>query len=312
MSYGARKAAALAVAATLLAAAVVLLVLLAPRWHGKEGGTFAVDGMRVSTILDPQSALVGDVVTARVRIFVDTADVVPSSVRLAQSFAPFAAVSTRRAVVRGIGSAARVDYTYALQCVTVSCVAGMERVVKGRTLLRQIPVPVGTVTFLRRDGATAKPLSVGWPLVILRSRLDTDSTEQQRPRPAAYRAPDVSYAVAPTLLGWLSVGFAALLALVGGTLVALAVRGRPSVGRLRIPSHLTPIDRAVALTRHARASGDAAAERKALERLAAVLRDAGEDELGGRVQALAWSRELASHDALGDLSPEIEAVRHGR
>lgn len=312
MTYTARRA----LAATLLAGVVALLVVLvaayAPGWDRDEGGTFTVDEMRVTTRVDPQSVLIGDPTTAVTRVFVDTDEVDPDSVRLQQRYAPFGSTEPRRSVTRGIGSAARIDFEVTLQCVTVTCLTQAEKVEKGRTLIRPIQLVPGKVTARSPSGAPVAAEGVVWQGVMVRSRLYTDQPDQQQPRLATFRGPGVSTSVSPSFLGWLSIAFAIAMALVGGTLVALAVRGHPLIRRLRIPAHLTAVDRAVALARHARAGHDTAGERRALERLAAALREAGDAELGARVQRLAWSKEMASEAAFDELTRELTKVGNGR
>lgn len=322
MTYTTRRLLALALAAAVVVATIVLVAVLAPNWDGEEGGSFRVDRVRVTTKLNPSSALVGDPIVATVHVFVDSDRIDPSAVKLRQEFTPFGVYSSRRTVTRGIGHAARVDFTYRLQCVTVSCVEGMERVRSGKTILRPIPIPAGTVSFTPRGaaaetgerGAAAKParLAVAWRPVILRSRLDTDSGERPEPRPSAYHDTGVSTAISASFLGWLSIGFAGLMALVGGGLVAVAVKGHPAIRRLRIPSHLTPLDRALALVRHAREQGDLAGQRKALERVAAALADMGEPELAERARRLAWSKDGADDGAIEELTRELAVTGNGR
>lgn len=312
MTFAARRAAALVVLVVVVAGVALLAAVFAPRWAGHDGGSFTVDGIRVTTSIDPQSALVGDPVVAVAHVFVDSREIDPTSVKLAQAFTPFGTVTTRRSVTTGIGSAVRVDFVYRLQCVTVSCLYAMERVQSGKTVVRPIPPPAGKLTYRTRSGATSADTTVTWPSLILRSRLDSDATQQVAPRPPTYRAPRISYAISPSLLGWLAIGFAIATGLAGGVLVTLWVKGRPRIRGLRIPDHLTPIDRAVALVRHARTEGDTAGERRALERLAAALRDAGEQELALRAQTLAWSKDVASDDALGELQRELTKVGNGR
>lgn len=312
MSYTARRALAGALLLAVVAVLVVLAAVFVPRWDRDEGGTFTVKATRVSAVIDPASVLIGDPAAATLRVFVDSQQIDPSTVRLKQSYLPFGSTVQRRTITRGIGSAARVDFAVTLQCVTVRCLTQAERILDGKTLIRPIELPKGTVTARTRAGAAIDPIEVTWPSIMVRSRLYTDQPDQLQPRVGAYRSPGVSTSISPSFLGWLSIVLAIVLALVGGTLVALAVRGRPILRRLRIPAHLTAVDRALALARHARSQGDTAGERRALERLAAALRDLGEAELGARAQRLAWSKELPSDDAFAELTRELERAGSGR
>jgi hypothetical protein len=307
----ARRALAVAALVAVAAAAASVVFWLAPRWDEGQGGTFGVRSLLVTTSVDPEGALVGDPVSARASVLVDSDAIDPATVRLSARFAPFGLVRTERAVNEEVGRAALVEVTYTLQCVTVDCLYAMEHVVDGRTVARPIRLRRGTLRARTRNGSVER-VSFNWPRVNLRSRLDEQTIDLLETRPAAFRRPDVSYAVSPSSLGWGATGVAVALLLAGGWLVASAVRGRRLVRHLRIPAHLTGVDRALALLEHARATGDVAGERQALERLALELRKEGQPELSMTATRLAWSKDGPRDEALDSFAASFAEGRNGR
>lgn len=297
MTSSARWAFAAASLAVVAAATAAVVFWLAPRWDAGEGGTFGVRALRVATSVDPQAALVGDQLSARASVLVDSRTIDPATVRLAARFAPFGLVGTRRVVHDDVGRAALVEVTYTLQCVTVDCLYAMERVEEGRTLSRPIALPAGTLTARTRDGRR-ESAAFRWPRVNLRSRLDQAAVDLLETRPASFRRPDVSYHVRPSVLGWGATAAAAALLLLGAWLLAGVIRGAPAVRLLRIPGHLSGVQRALALLEHAREANDVAGERRALERLAHELDRTGHVELAVTASRLAWSRNGPRDDAL--------------
>ena len=291
--------------------AAALAFVVAPGWDRGDGGTFGVASIRLTTSVDPQGALIGDQVKARVRVLVDTTRVDPAGVTLASRFAPFGLVETTRSIRQGIGRAAFVEVTYTLQCVTVDCLYAMEQVADGRTIPRPIRLRAGELIARTRAGGTER-LAFTWPVVNLRSRLDQETIDQLETRPAAFRRSAVSYSVPPSLLGWIAVGVALALLLVGGWLVAGVVRGKDPVRRLRIPADMTGVDRALALLEHARVAGDVAGERRALERLSVELRREGNGDLSSFARRLAWSKDGPRDKALDSFAEELAEVRDGR
>ena len=311
MSSSARLLTAVLIAVSAIVVVLVAGFVVAPRWDRGEGGTFTVRDARVATTVEPRGALVGDRVTATALVVVDADRIDPRSVRLDTRFAPFAVVGTTRTVDTGIGDAAFVRYRYSLQCLTVDCLTAMEVVREGKTLSRPIPLRDATLVARTREGSTER-VAVEWPSVNLRSRIDQRDIDLVATAPAAFRTPGITYRVSPTLVGWMTVGLAIGLILVGAWLIALAVRGKRAVRRLRIPDHLSGVDRALALLDFARESGDVEGERRALERLAAELRDDGDLDGSEAARRLAWSREGLHDEELDEFRAGLVGARDGR
>ena len=101
------------------------------------------------------------------------------------------------------------------------------------------------------------------------------------------------------------------LALAGAALLASAVRGKPVPLRLRVPGHLTPLDRALALVRDAAERDSTAEERKALERLAAVLQRNGHTQLARTAGRIAWSRDEPEAATVEELADQVARSVNG-
>ena len=155
------------------------------------------------------------------------------------------------------------------------------------------------------------PPTPGWPTLVVHSRLTAERIQRETPDVAAFAAPPVTYSVSPDVLGWLLIAGAALLTLGAGWLIArsLAVvrRERP----LRLPAHLTPVERALALARHALDRGDVTGGRKALERLAAELERSGRDDLALAAGRTAWSSGGPSVTSVDELVVSLRKSDNG-
>lgn len=309
---GKPQLAAIVAAAAAAAVALILLLVLAPGWSDGGGGTYDPRATVVKTRLDPPSALFGDQVTATARVIVDAGEVDPASVTLDPSFKPFQAFGTSRTVRDGVGRAAEITFTFRLQCVTGTCIRAMEREERGGRI-RTVPIalPKATVKARTRDGERLAT-DVGWPTLVVHSRLTAERIQNETPDVGAFAAPPVTYSASPDLVGWLLTAVAALLVLVAGWLVARSLATVRTERRLRLPAHLTPVERALALARHALDGGDVAGGRKALERLAAELERGGQDDLAQAAGRTAWSLPGPSVTSVDELTVSVRRSANGR
>lgn len=312
MSYLApRELGALAVGAAAVAGVIVLLAVYGPRWWNGSGGSYAPRDLVTSAGAVPVSFLFGDVVTLHGHVMVDRRTIDPRAVTMDARFSPFRLVSQAQAV-HPLGSrAARVDYTVRLQCVTADCLRAGGREIKGGAVMSSpIVLPPALVTARRRDGTSAQA-TLPWPKLTLHSRL-TPAQISSGELSAGPLPSGVSYTISPDLAGGLLVAAGVLFALGAGYLLASAVRGKPAPRRLRIPAHLTPLERALALVRVAADDQTDAEARKALERLATELRRSGYPELTATAGRLAWSPERPSQHAVEELVTEVSRSVNGR
>ena len=303
--------AAAAIALAALVVAVVLVAVVGRGWWRGEGGTYAPRTVVASTRLEPTSALFGDLVTARASVLVDGEAIDTGSIRVFPSFGPYRVVSISREIRDDIGRSSRIDYTFRLECLTGACVEAMTKREKGRVRTTPIRFRASRLEARSHDGEVMSG-ELAWPRVVLRSRLATDVVAGGSPRAQRFAAPPVSYSISPGLLGGGLLAAAVLLVLAGGYLIASTLwRAGVAPGR-RLPDHLSPVERALALARHAARSGDTAGGRKALERLAAELERSGERELAVTAGRVAWSEHEPSEDSVEELAVALSGSRNGR
>jgi hypothetical protein len=306
-----RELAALAVGVAAVAAVVVLVAVFAPRWWGGRGGTYAPHALVTSTSVEPAYSQFADKVTLRAHVLVDRRAVDPGSVTLNARFTPFRLVSQARSVRAIGGRAARVDYTFGVQCVSADCLAAAgQKKAKGAVLVTPIALRPAQVAARRRDGSPTST-SLTWPRVVVGLRLTPEELRAGEPGSGPFPTSQPSYAISPNLAGGLLLAGGVLLALLGAYFVAAAVRGKRVPLRLRIPAHLTPLERALALTRVAAKEDKPAESRKALERLAAELRRSGHPDLTDAVGRLAWSQERPSQAAVEELVTDVARSVNG-
>ncbi len=281
-------------------AAVVLVVVL--------GAAFAVAALRrpgqasirvtgppvtVQKGLSPREPQFGDTVTATVVAVVDPRRVDPASVRVQTSFAPYRVVSTTRSERQRDGVTI-VTVEHRLHCLEPACVP---------------PGAGGSLRFAdamveyTRAG-TDTTFSSAWPALRVHSRLG--ATDLQRPflrvppaRPAA-----VDYRFPPQATGYVLLGLATLLALVGAATI-LGVGLRRGLMRRRRP--VPPLERILAELDAASSNGDSGRRRRALEHLARELQPLDES-LSAESRVLAWAPDDPRPDAIADLTTRVLAA----
>ena len=143
----------------------------------------------------------------------------------------------------------------------------------------------------------------------VQSRLTADEIAFSTPQATAtYSQPSITWGISPNVLGGFASAAAALLLLAAGWLVATVVLADTRLLRApRIPSHLSPIERALALAQHAAAHGEVAESRKALERLAAELRLRRALAQAGDAERLAWSERGPSTETIAELAESVRS-----
>ena len=93
-----------------------------------------------------------------------------------------------------------------------------------------------------------------------------------------------------------------------GWLVAdAALADRTPLRRRRIPAHLSAVERALLLAEHAVDHEEIPESRKALERLAAVLRDEQHPAAADSAERLAWSEDAPSRAGLASLAERVRS-----
>ena len=282
------------------------LAIFAGRWWEGKGGTYAPHHMVVRTAVTPRRSLFGQVITATVRVVVDPRRIDPRTVRVVGAFRPWAVRSEQKAGTT-IGRARVISFQYSLQCLVAACVprGGSGRARSAATAFTFRPA---LVTARRQDGSALRT-AIAWPTFGVQSRLtaaDIALGEPQVERPLA--APSVTWRISPNLLGGVAGVLAVLFVLGSAALIAsvVLVDGRP-LRALRIPANLTPVDRALALAAHAAKRGETEESRKALERLAAVLRRQGAPAHADDAERLAWSADEPTPENVALLADSVRS-----
>jgi hypothetical protein len=298
------RLAALVVGVVTLAAVALFVGLFARSWWQGDGGSYAPKRALVRTSVSPQRSLFAQPITVRADIVVDPRTVDVSTVELAPKFKPFRIRSESRSTAAGLGRASVVTFLYRLQCVSRECLP-IDRN-RGATEFRISPAQA---TFTGRNGRrlTAR---VVWPTFGVQSRLTDSDIGLSTPTIGPPSAPPaVTWAVSPALLGGTALAVAILLVLGAGYLVATVfLRDRRSLRRPpRIPSHLSPLERALVLAEHAASLGEIPESRKALERLAVELRRGGVAGRAEEVEELAWSEEAPSEEEVARLASAVRS-----
>jgi hypothetical protein len=271
----------------------------------------------------PQSHLFGDRVHVRIDAVVDRRRLNPDQLLLESNWTPYQPAVPPVRTRRDVGGFTRLHWSYDLYCVVLDCVpqAGSIR----RTSFEPTTLRYRGKTLL---GAEPSPVIISWPAISAVSRLDpidlerraiirrTGASQQLR---ATLEVPwrrnsaslvAATYRVSPTTVFWVGIAGALLLVAASGLLL------RPYLPNLRHrrggPS---PLERALVAVEQTRETGDLAAERKALELLAAELRRSGEGDLAWTASELAWSEPVPEPDLIGALTVDvrgtIEARRNG-
>jgi hypothetical protein len=289
---------AAAVVALVALIGLVAALVVGHGWWSGRGGTYAPRRAIVST------DVFGEPLTALARAVVDPRVVDVRHVALRADFKPYSVRDESRRVRDGLGRAAIVEFSYTIQCTARPCLPRGG----GRTAAAEIVrLPRATLTLPQRAGGSVTR-NVSWPAAAVQSRLTGDEIGLSTPHAVRRTAPAaVTWRIPPRLLGGLAFAGALVLALAAAWLIATVVRRDLTLVRaLRIPSHMTPVDRALALAEHAAANGEVDESRKALERLAIELRRREAADQADNAERLAWSERDPSEASIHQLA---EAVR---
>jgi hypothetical protein len=305
------RLAAILVSVAALVLVVLLLAVFAPGWWSGSGGSYAPRTIVSSGTITPRSSLFGDPLTAEAKVIIDPRLYDPASIQLSARFRPYVVRSSSQRITRGVGRASVVVFDYSIQCLTGACIPFTSASSKQGTSTKIVEFPPARLTAHSTGGGTIVE-TVPWSPIVVHSRLSAGQIALATPKiDSRIVLPAVTWRISPNVLGALALVAAVLLGLAAVWLVSsVAVSdSRLLVRRLRVPLHLTPVERALLLAEHASAAGERDEERKALQRLAVELRLTGRDELAGRAGRLAWSEESPSPELVGSLA---SVVRSGR
>lgn len=292
--------------AVLAAAALAVGAVFVVGWWQGDGGSYAPRHLVARASVTPRRSLFGQVVTATVQVVVDPRRIDPKSVIVTGRFRPFELRDETSARSR-VGRADVLTFRWALQCTVAACIP---RGPTGRALGAATSFSLRPAHLVARatDGRTVRR-TVAWPVFGVQSRLTAEDVALSLPKiESPLAAPAVSWRVRPVVVGAVASMLAALL-LVGAALLVGSVAladGRP-LRVLRIPSHLTPVERALRLAEHAARKGETDESRKALERLAVELRRQGATARAADAERLAWSNAQPTAETVTELATAVRA-----
>jgi hypothetical protein len=293
------------------AALAVALVAGAAAWLATRGteSSQPLQQFAVRADLEPRTQLFGDPITALVDIELDRRLVDPESVRVQARFRPYSVTDARREVRRS-GNVVAIRHSFALLCIAPACTPS------GGPL--QLDVPRARVRYRLRAGGR-RTVAAQWPASYVMSRITgaviPTGEDVRIPWPWRWPSapPPVSYRVSPPLLAGIGFALSGALVLLAGVLLAPALRPllRLAARREDPLAGLPPLERALALVELAVASGAAADQRKALDRLARELRVHGDHDLARAARRLAWSAPVPG-DEVGALRAAVARAAGGR
>ena len=196
-------------------------------------------------------------------------------------------------VRRDDGTTTSIRMTYALRCLSSSCVSRDVTAVQNDTTTKVFTQV--RVTYTGREGTGA--LRAPWPLLTIDARYSPTAAQAATPWQADLLSlPAVTYSMTPGLLFVLLLAAGTLLAIAGGAFAYRALRRRapPALPRADEPSGpvLTPLERALALLEDSSRVDGAGDQRRALELVAAVLVERGDMNLAQAARVLAWSKPV--------------------
>jgi hypothetical protein len=267
--------------------------------------------------ISPQSHLFGERIHVRIDAVVDRRRLDPDRILLETGWSPYQPAVPPVRTRRDVGDFTRLHWGFELYCVVVDCTpqAGS---------LRPFVFEPATLRYRGKTVRGPQParVTISWPSISLVSRLSpidlerraiirrTGASEQLRAtlevpwrRDSASLVP-ATYRIRPATIFWVGIAGALLLVAAAGVLLQPYL---PRLGRRRVGP--TPLERAVTAVEQTRAGGDLAAERKALELLAAELRRSGEGSLAWAASELAWSEPVPEPELTGALTTDVrEAI----
>jgi hypothetical protein len=251
----------------------------------------------VKASISPGFVYFADVVTARVDVFFDPADIVPSSVRVNPSFGSWGTLGSVRASSANSATLDRRTWSFTLTCVIVACLP------RG-TDVQSFLLPPLTVS-ARTVHGSARDVHRGWPPVQVAGRFLPPANGNVRPQLRLQTAPPrASYRVDPTWLAFvLDIGG---VLVIGSALVLLvreiALRWAAALNEI---DDRSPLSRALILVRQAQRR-DIEDRRRAAGLLARTL-PRGSPALSDAASELAWSATQPSPGSLEVLARAVEA-----
>jgi hypothetical protein len=223
----------------------------------------------------------------------DTRAISPAQVRVLPNFTPYAETGAPTVSVSRSGRSATMRFRYRIQCVSDGCLPGE----------KPRPLGLSPVTVSVGDGGHTRSVTAAWPPARVASRLSGADLQRARfHRPTALLRP--AYTTSPTTLADLLTGIVGALALLAATVLTLEAIRLFRSRRTRLV--LTPLARALRLTRESARRSSDADRRKALSLLSRTLDDEGAASLADAAGVAAWSGSPPSPETALRLADDVE------
>jgi len=272
-----------------LAAAVAALL-----WPSSgSGGPRPERAVSARATFEPPAVAFADTAAARLSVVIDNRALDPSTLHVTFPLAPLDTVGAtiRRRVDRG--ATTTITFTAPVRCLGAACVAQGESAT--------VSPGAASVDIERRAGGTVHVAAARAGLTVDRRVGQAAVAAARPPFRRDLEAPAASYRVPPGALTAILATVAAVLAALGGGLVAATVLASR---RARRPSSGSDLARAVALVRSA--EGRSADDRRRALGLVARLLARRDRALAASADDLAWSRLPPSGESATSFADEVE------
>lgn len=279
----------------------VLLQQIHPGMPFKASGSVIGEGtpLKVYASIVPTVHLFGDTLQAKLAVVADRRWVDPARLRVTASFKPYTPITPPQILTLHVGRFEQLTWVWRLRCLTATCVP----VAPPSEQAHVFRFPAARVDYLRANGTRAYGLEATWPRVEVISQVSPSvaySLVNLRKYEWRYQLTPVaapSFRVSPTLLFWVALGLAGLMALAAAGALARWYRVLRPGAAPAAPVEAPALEKALALLAWAHTQGDETLQRKAFERVANELGlEATADDLARAAQELAWSQRLPEHE----------------
>ena len=263
--------------------------------------------------ISPTVHLFGDTLQAELAVVADTRWVDPKRLQVSVGFAPYTAIGSPTVLRLHVGRFEQMTWTWHLRCLSARCVP----VAPPSEKFHIFRFPAAHIEYVHASGAKDFGLDATWPAVEVLSQVSpgvATALFSRRKYDWQYRLAPVAaptFRVSPSLLYWLALGLAGVLALGAVTALARWYRVLLPHAAASASSDGTALDRALALLAWAHEHGDETLQRKAFERVANELGLVpAADELSQAAHELAWSPHVPEDEEV-EAFPE-QAREEGR
>jgi hypothetical protein len=281
--------------------AAVAAVIAWQVWDSHEGPVLEQEPVAATALLVPEQHLFADAVRARLELVVDRKRVDPSTVDVGANFEPYRNLRPPLRTQEDSGPLTRIRYDYVLGCLRAACLP------KGNG---RVELPGTALQFRVKGTPGLQTATIEWPPISSAGRIDPKQLEQAALRAELRDLPPPTYRVSPLGVQLIAL-LLAVICFAGAAILALRFlpldRLTAWLGRDRADRR-SPLERALALVRESTGGERPDDGRRALERLAAELRNVRNPRLAGTASELAWSEPPPAESGVAPLSQDVERV----